>query len=448
MKSRLSRKIVSTIMVVALLFTSFNVLTFAANTKETLEVNTAKAVSAQFQENNEQATILYSDLIKSFKEGRASASTRSITLSNEQSGYTVNGLSANDYPDSYAGAYVNTQGHLVVLLSNTSSVSKSTFSEQTIATLSEADNVFYGQAQYSYSDLIDVMTLLLDYARESGNFITNNYYFTGFAIDDYQNRVVVFLNSLDSDAIKAFRSNISSSDIIIFEEEPSYAVNTAITTYGEDITYKLDGVSLGWCSIGPRATYQSADSGMVRGFLTCGHAFYDYDSSDTIKAYHSGLNYGTLDWDYYSYDNYASLDVAFIELRSSYDINGTVEVAADDSSYYINNSRWMDAPRGSTVYMYGAGSASEDLGMNSGIVTHSSYTVMGSDGIYLTDQVKANYSVVRGDSGTIIFTESSGDYIPCGVQSRGYFSEGEAIGYEGLFSKLSNVTEEFDLYPR
>ena len=180
------------------------------------ERNCGLDLTPEFIANQADALELHRQLLSAF-----SAET---PVSQKSSALTYSGLYAEQYPEEYAGAYINSDGNLVVLVTNRTNDSSGIL-ETTLA--SRSSDVEYRVVEYSYGELLNIMNIAYPFlgTTEFGFELLST------SIDDYNNCVVVTLRELDDNAIDHFKQTVSDSDAIIFKHCESYESHPLLNYY-------------------------------------------------------------------------------------------------------------------------------------------------------------------------------------------------------------------------
>jgi len=262
-----------------------------------------------------------------------------------------------------------------------------------------------------------------------------------FGIDDYGNRIIVGMKSIDSTVLEWFRNTISDHSAIAFVEDDNAIFSVSC---GQQIQGNNELISIGY-----RAKHIGANNNITKGFVTCGHAFYGAQSSSLAVQY-NGSTIGTWTSAFQSFADGGYADAAFITKSGSTDITPQVVSSNSDPTINIGTAGYVDVAQGSTVFEQGA---IRDLyygTYGTGTITLSSYSsshTINQTTIHLYDMVKTNYTAMVGDSGGIVFTYSSTAYYPCGCQSsilttqtQFVWINGVKIFYgDGVYSKAVNI---------
>lgn len=127
-----------------------------------------------------------------------------------------------DYPDYYAGAYIQEDGKLVVLLTEVSKTHS-----DSICSLIRSSDVIFKTASVPYNDLVSHRDdIIQTYESLKNNSLENRIAddlstllnsFIGIGIEEQNNRIVVTLTDTSAENIDSFRKYLSSYEHIFFE---------------------------------------------------------------------------------------------------------------------------------------------------------------------------------------------------------------------------------------
>ena len=142
--------------------------------------------------------------------------------------YDVNGYYASDFKPYYGGTYRNAEGQLVVCLAE--SAGPEAIEEARENLRAECD--LYEGVKYSYSDLINVMSDLLNYYH-SEEYAAQRFQITKFEIDAAENAVQVSVTSTDDSALDEICKHIRLPEALIFSltDEPGIPEEPNAPTY-------------------------------------------------------------------------------------------------------------------------------------------------------------------------------------------------------------------------
>lgn len=381
--------------------------------------------SEEFLENQNEANAIYSRIFEYLRETYGATCDDSV--------YTVNGIIAENYPAYFAGAYLNTEGRLVVQIVDSFYCSAYRESEwyQELVGIVGSEAFYCHPVKYSYSELINAISAVtLGNLAEA--FSADGIQIVDAAIDDYRNWIDVhFRTQEDYDAV------ISSlnSDIYSVSVAEGIIEDTVGVYPGEGASKSSSGGAT--FSLACRVRRNNPDGSYDYGFLTCAHAF----SGNSNVYLCTGSATNTLIGCCYSSNQKlgGSVDVAFFVTNSYATLYDTV--FGSTVTLYHTYSTTM----GSIVYMRGAGSNA----VTSGQVLNSSYSAPVG-GIPFTDMVSATYSAVGGDSGGIVFNQpdSTDHAYPVGIQ-KGKQTSGSYSFFTKMYNDLAALQSgpiTFSLY--
>ena len=382
---------------------------------QTYEVNRNSSVSENFLKKEENANETYNMLLDSFKENK---DVQRSVVYKEGFQYTVDGLGSEDYPEYYSGAYINVLGDLVVRVSEKSAQQKNFSITKESDVLAKAENVYYHEAKYSYSELIDTMTSIYNYC-ESESYKKSEFKINGYEIRDDLNCVVVYISSVDEQTIEEVKKHVPQ-ETIQFELKKNSDAEAFSINCGAGIGLSSGNLS---CSAGYRAKYTNSSGNVVNGIITCAHGFSS--ASNGAAVYASAGKIGTLNKSKYQLSG--KVDAVFITLSGS-DMTNTVQ----GTSNTVSKTNVIAKATGGIIYKRGI-----TTGNTTGTVVSASYTSTDSGNITLTDTVRTTNKCLPGDSGGINYselTEGTGVYYVTGITCR-YFTDTK----ETIYCKAHNI---------
>lgn len=377
-------------------------------------LNTAATATESLKDNFENANEAFFNLFQGFAEEEQTA--RQASAASDNVGYTVGGVSADGFPDYYAGAYINTYGNLVVLLNdevNTGNLIKSSAqrqAEQNVLSMAESENITFGSATYSYSELVDVMTEITNFCNQMPA-ARPVYTIKSYEIDDYDNCINVYLNVLSPASIQWFQQNVSDAECIEFYLQDT-EIREQSNNLGDRITADIQGRAV---SIGFRA--KTTGSNTRYGFITCAHGINNHQSTVSIKN-NSGVQIAFTDALKLQYSG--SVDAVFCELSPGQSISNKVA-----GIYTMSTSTILGPAQGAVVYAYGQASGTR----KSGTITSLSTTITMNNRTW-TDLYRSSIVTINGDSGGPLFGEYGNIYAVAGIVKGGdsvansYFCKG------------------------
>lgn len=327
--------------------------------------------------------------------------------------YTVAGITAEGFPEVYAGAYTNKNLDLVVMLTEDTTTNASAISagQDTIITATNTDDIIFSTAQYSYRTLVSLMDDVYQYVK-SGKNGTEGFNVVSYALDDYNNRVIVGLENVSVNTINRFNAVVTDSPAIDFVEVETQAVT-------DDTTLKPGlGTNMGSIAF---HIYKYENNKYVEGFVTAAHC---YDPGDPVKVN------GTTVADAHStaWQESGNMDAVFCVMRSGHSFSNTISYIGGTLRDGID----ANLSQGHPVTMVGRSTQGSD-----GTVQTISYGYT-IEGISFYDLAGCNYSRQGGDSGGIVVSTRTGANWIAGVH------KGSGGGYSA-FSKAINITFGLEL---
>lgn len=354
-----------------------------------------------------------------------------------------------NYPDYYAGAYLNSESKLVIKTANPSATAK-----RSLQAAAQNEALLFEEAEYSYDELIEIKDAIFNYME--GHPDKGRLPIELCSLDEENNRVVVYLqeltdeniarvkNVVDSPAISFTAIPKSESDETASLDKPSFQaeqldfrtlipkaarVTPTLLYSGNHIyTDKLAGASTQKVdmSVGYRAKYQHGGTTEI-GFLTAGHG-----TKDNGGVYSSSLTkIGTVTRRIFD----SRGDFAFVKMTNTTTVYSSIAGQSGSVS-----STYGTALQGMTVYKCGYAG-----GIAYGVVESSSAEAFGTAGVKDLLQIKLTTgSVLAGDSGGIVYCRSSsGVNIPVEI-----ISGQRQLKYKYLMSMKAGNIAQFGIYPR
>lgn len=336
--------------------------------------------------------------------------------------YTVNGIPAEGFPEYYAGAYVNKNLNLVVLLAEDyiATDAKLRSSQQEISSATSSESLVYTSATFSYSNLVGVMNDIFQYTKtsigaEENQLSTHPFCIEYYAIDDYNNRVIVGLNNTSEATIQSFKNLVTDSPAIKF-----------VACESMDSTLDISVNPGSGLDIGSAAfrVNKYENNAYTYGFIASGHC---YNLGDEVKV-GSTVVADVVDW-----QCSGNIDAVFCALRSNHTAGTTI--------FYIGGTLRdgidVNLAQGNPLRMIGA--KTQGGAGSTGTVELSSYSYQSTThNTYFYDLMASNYERAGGDSGGIVISTRTGYNWIAGVH-RGQHGE------FSIFTKAQNITNGFGL---
>ncbi len=441
--TRIIKKIACVVLSILLFISISNAhsYSYAANSSENYELNTEALTDDGFTNNSTKANEAYALLIQSFLDSEENVYTEAYGE------YTVSGIYGAGFPEYYCGAYINTDGNLVVKIKSNIEDAAKIEAKQDILNIVNGYKPIFRSSDISYRDLVLTMSELTELRQETTD--PEIEYVCSYSLDEYNGQVHIGIYNESEIVRRKVLDYLTYPEIVTIEvvEKPQPCI--ASGAYGKPIgeTYSLNN---NYFSIGYRASYNNSGS-TVYGFVTCGHGFL---GSSSTNAYYApdvyGINnntpivgslIGTIDSSRYVCTFGANIDAAFIQLSSGSTVSNQI-VTRYGGTYSISTSSPADPAMGSTVYSYGASSDDQYGYLQSGYVVSSSNTFYCSS-FSVLDTLLTTCTIIPGDSGgPMVYSTSGGTYRVGGINT-GYYTVG-LVQY-GYHTKGSNITTQFGL---
>ncbi|MBE6938777.1 MAG: hypothetical protein E7460_09620 [Ruminococcaceae bacterium] len=316
------------------------------------------------------------------------------------------GKFSGEYPDWYAGAYIDDSGELVVLVTD---YSKDTLALICSATRSSVNTLFAPRSlnELMYQQSL-MMSKIMSFLRQKMNnsqkldnkliFMIDS--FVGVGISQEDNLIFVELSNSSQANRDAFTKHISSYPGIEFREvETVDSLEDPVKAEPRERGIHYQGGYLGIladpASIGYRARYNG-----VNGLVTAGHC---------VTEVGQNIGIGIVRFKQFS----GSLDVAFIELYQGETVSHMTADGIPMSGYIY------DPPENASVYFRGAATGY----MLNGTVASTMYSGIAFDSethqpVSLSDMLRINYSngtTVDGDSGGLVYIYYNNSYRAVGI---------------------------------
>lgn len=320
------------------------------------------------------------------------------------------------YDDNYGGAYINTDGNLVVLL-----VEPTSSNTNYMKGITNNNELITIDCEYPYNELINVIDTInanLEYLYQQNIIISSMYE------DVYCNRVIINVIALSMEKESIIR-NIIDSPCMKINNCTVYEKTDSIDLKGGDKINDLEGSStIGFCG--------TTNDGY--GFVIAGHA------GDVIgeRFYYSGTPIGEVTAT--AYESGSTADVAFVKKSSN--VNTTNKIGVFKCHYRATGL--SDFPVGAQISKLGA-----TTGATSGTILSNHYTSYANDRYFLV-QVKASYRAAVGDSGGPVYIVQGvvNGEVTCKLLGTHRGTSSVAFGEEGyyaIFSKLNCIEAELDV---
>lgn len=339
------------------------------------------------------------------------------------------------YPSYYAGAYINENDDLVVILTDEASAATSAVKEAT-----GNENIII---QYAPNSLNFLKALQNDFANtyeqlyvqkaELNTFSLNETDvledLAGFYVDEINNELVVEIRDITDEKIQAFKDLFGDEDTVRFDNGYNFELTASEWRPGRKI-YTSSSSSL---STGYRCYYLNSNGTRYNGFATAGHA---YSSGNSVYRSSGAKNkLGECKVSQFS----GNSDAAFIAITDS-------NYEASNTMYYSNSSGstsggatisasdyTTNAPAGTTLYKVGATSY-----LTSGEVETNGYTVTYS-GVSISDTLRTKALNLSGDSGGCAYIVVNGTYVAAGTMSGSSYTGDALTSSTFVYSYVSQI---------
>lgn len=258
------------------------------------------------------------------------------------------------YPSNYGGAYINSEGALVVMQTN--SISSSSRGGNFASVLNEAGSFILDTVSYSYNELNSLKSEIDDaclsfqsnpsaFSDDQANLLNS---ISFFYISQKDNSIIVGITDLNDSKRNSFLDMFGASDAYMLIEG-LHTTTTASLKPGGDIVSPAGPLSIGW----PVYFYDENDN-VCRGFVSAGHAYSTGDSATL-----NGMTIGVCVDSAFSGRN----DAALIKItNSNYSMSDVVDALQKSSPHFddVPSSYWaydaiMEAAEAGIVFGFGDG---------------------------------------------------------------------------------------------
>ncbi len=314
----------------------------------------------------------------------------------------------SDFKSNYAGSRIDSEGNLIVFVTNKGQTVRSLTQELKSRNVKE-EAFRFTEVQYSYNELKDHQKTMWDFRNElleSGEAKEWARKIASLEVDPTFNAVTIKANAFTPDDYKlceeyfgdySYRVEVIHGDIEVVEEmtvRPGNGISTGGTL---GFRCKLNG---------------------VEGFVTAIHTS-SYSSLNPIKV--AGTSVGNITEAVYDGD----ADFAFVDMNSSTSASRVVALSPYNTLHASNYV--ISLPQGYTVYMAGNATGQRVTGT----VEYWDGTVGNG-----TEWLKCKYSSTGGDSGGVIYANVNGDFCVVGIHN----------GVAGSYKYGTKLTKMKDYY--
>lgn len=322
------------------------------------EIISIEEVDVEFCQRQTESIEQYQSMLLSFNDAAGARS------SNEQS-----------YDSNYGGAYINSNGDLVVLLVDCSSAE---IDEIKVATVNDA--ILIEQCEYSFNELI----LVINTINQNLNYLSNHGIIISEMHEDVcSNKVYIGIYNYTEEKETIIRDLIDHPCMEIYEQNNIIKEDINIRG-GYGIVGGVGTSTIGFC----------ATKGNTYGFVIAGHAVANLYDNFTYSG--TTVGYATASARY----NNTTADAAFLTKASNVTTTSYIDVY---TCHYLGTSI-SDFPSQALIYKYGA-----TTNLTSGRIQSNYVTVYvggvgeTDEGFYALQQTTATYTSQGGDSGGPVF---------------------------------------------
>lgn len=336
-------------------------------------------------------------------------------------------LDDNMYRDDYAGAYMDSDGNLVICVTDPFSVVdyQAVLNQNVISSavsdsraivkervskigsnvlISNNSLVYYKIREYSYNDILNVHNLLANVMKDFGIVETR--------VSDMDNRLYVLTrdDTHQNEILNYIISHGFSTDFVIFghiEGEIELASGTVYAGTRAECWNTYEAGTIGFA-----ATYNGE-----RGYVTAGHVVQNTGNRVEALGVTTSATF---------VQNSGNADVAFIPVASGYNVSSKISYNGSTRSVTGTTSALV----GMQVTRYGIQSGRTYANITYLNVNHYAQ----ESGIQYTDLFVSDYTFQKGDSGGPIIT-STGKLV--GIV-HGMIEESNIIGYGCKYSNIQS----------
>jgi len=345
--------------------------------------------------------------------------------------YSVSGITKEGFPEYYAGAFINTDLNLVVLLTESMINSDHALAadELGIEVFAESNGIIFSSAEHSYRQLVSLMDDIHKYMMLPAREKDTRFCIYSFSIDDYNNCVIVGMKDIGEENIAAFKETVSNSKALRFYKDEQN-IPFSVLNPGQEIDSGTSGASMAF-----RATIYENNTTKY-GFVTAAHVTY---KGADVKV--NGTTVGTTHNSKYSLQNNSTMDAAFVLLKDGW----SVSTSLAHSGTTLTSAIDMNMAQGTPVVKYGQANQTNNYsGRVSGTITSMTHAftlripVYNSyNDYYLYDMIQASTKGQTGDSGGLLISARVGVHI-AGVTCSGNSDSTS-------FTKAINITSGLGL---
>lgn len=344
------------------------------------------------------------------------------------------------YPSYYAGAYLNENKELVVVLTEKSSQVVSTVRQAT-----QNNKVIIEYATYPLNYLKALKYKLIDayeqlsIARINGELLSINEInllddFSGFYIDEVANEIAVEIQNISEEKIRIFKSLFGDDAGIRFEEGGNNECTAAEWRPGSPI-FKSNNKR---ASTGYRCYYIDENGIRYNGFASAGHGFSVGEA--VYRRSNSIYQIGVCKASQFR----GTSDVAFIAITDSNYEGSNIMMYSDpygsEDGVAIAEANYVESVLTNTT-IYKVGSTSY---LTQGHITATDYISIYDWNSIITDLYKTTVYVDGGDSGGCAYIYHDGRYVAAGTVSGKQETNSGEFEFS-MISKIKNARDDLGL---
>ena len=374
----------------------------------------AEIMNIELENNLAIAGEAYDSLMKTFYNAQPDSQKHNPDI------YTVSGISAEGFPRTFAGAYINRNLDLVVLMTEDTIQTRAMLAcaEDTMLQATGTDQLIFSTAEFSYSDLVSLMDDIYQYLKTGRNG-EDGFYIVHYSLDDYNNRVLVGLASDSEECRTSFQNTIGNSDAFAFE--------SANASGYEFTAFLQPGAPLRGGSAGFRVRKYENGS-YIYGFVAAAHCFAP---GEEVYSGVDGSLFGYASPNLHQREG--NIDAVFVVSDESF--GERIRYSGDE---HLRSGIDTNLAQGHTVSKSG-----KTTQVTTGVIEYASRGFTWDKKNYYDFGV-SDYACDKGDSGGIVYTTRSGNNWIAGIVNGRYRLEDDGE-IHSFFCKAINITSAFGL---
>lgn len=333
------------------------------------------------------------------------------------------------YPEYYGGSNILSDGKLLVLVKGDTISAKKDLVQRFNSTDFKIES-----CEYSFNELSSLKKRLAEYFNQEK--YREEFSWVSVGIYPSRNRVFVEFEDCSEQNIAAFKSKISNSPAIIYEQGGKGVADLIPSSDDDIVTRGIYGISpgskiniLGFDgSMAYRARYKGNE-----GFVTAGHCVPKVGGIVYFNGSYAG------DGMVYLLGN--KVDAAFVKTRSDYDV---LDQTCYGKKYLTPTVIPISSLSSAAVTMEGFKSATPQYGVVQAVDVSLSFTktmpYIGTKSYVVEYLIKASFPGQGGDSGGIVYGSTN-------MQIAGCFTGHNVDGTSRYFSYAGYINNAFGLSP-